>query len=198
MGVINSQSVANYKVLSTIGITPINHWVIYLFITLDEMILDQPWCLNIKCTTTANKVLALMTNGHLSVAHKWVNTKLPKIYQKYIDDNIDMTTLKHMTPHWLNKSHLTSASLTYTDKLKMRTSYVWLQQWTKPNLIILPKHALSNALTSYSTQSLPHQHNCNCLLVPNPVQWPPTDCPDHASQPRHLFIKQNLNVSCTK
>jgi len=67
-------------------------------ITLHELILDQPWCLNIEHMTTANKVLVLMTKGQLSVAHKGIDTKLPEIYQQHINNKIDMTTLKHMIP----------------------------------------------------------------------------------------------------
>jgi len=61
--------------------------------TLTELIDDQPWCLNIKKTTTANKVLITTTKENLSTARQWIDDTLPTIYSQFIADKIDVTML---------------------------------------------------------------------------------------------------------
>jgi len=99
--------------------------------TLYDDILQQPWCLSVERSTVENKVLVLTTKGQLNQAREWVDLQLPQLYEQHISDKIDVTTLKHMTPRRLNKPFLTTASTTYADKLKLRTSLI---SNTNPNL----------------------------------------------------------------
>jgi len=92
--------------------------------TLTELIDDQPWCLNIKKTTTANKVLITTTKENLSTARQWIDDTLPTIYSQFIADKIDVTMLKNIIPHCLDKPVLTTASTTYANKLKARTNNI--------------------------------------------------------------------------
>jgi len=91
--------------------------------TINEMILDQLWCLNVERTTTPNKVLVVTMKGQLNVAREWIDNTLPTLYNQYIDDKIDVTTLKHLTPRHLDKPSVTLASMIYAEKLKLCTSY---------------------------------------------------------------------------
>jgi len=91
--------------------------------TINNLILDQLWCLNVERTTTPNKVLIVTTKGQLAAACEWINNSLPALYTQHVDDKIDVTTLKHLTPHHLDKPNLTLALWTYAEKLKQCTNY---------------------------------------------------------------------------
>jgi len=67
--------------------------------TINDLILEQPWCLNVERTTTPNKVLIVTTKGQLTEAREWIDNSLPALYTQHVDDKIDVTTLKHLTPH---------------------------------------------------------------------------------------------------
>jgi len=62
--------------------------------TLYDTILDQPWCLSLESTTTANKVLLVTMKGQLTMACEWVDNQLLEIYQQHISDKLDVTTLQ--------------------------------------------------------------------------------------------------------
>jgi len=62
--------------------------------TLYDTILDQPWCLSLESTTTANKVLLVTMKGQLTMAREWVDNQLLEIYQQHISDKLDVTTLQ--------------------------------------------------------------------------------------------------------
>ncbi len=85
---------------------------------LAETILEQPWCLSHECTMTPNKILLVMTKGLLQSACKWVDKTLPDLYNQNITDKLDIT------PWWLDKPTITSASATYADKLKLHMAFV--------------------------------------------------------------------------
>jgi len=67
-------------------------------VTLQELIEDQEWCLNVDKTTTKNKVIITTTKPLLQKARDWLDLQLPTIYAQHIDDKIDATTLTHITP----------------------------------------------------------------------------------------------------
>jgi len=65
---------------------------------LQEKIEEQPWCLNVDCTKTQNKILIITTTDQLEKAHKWIDHNLITIYLANIMDKIDITTLRNITP----------------------------------------------------------------------------------------------------
>jgi len=91
-------------------------------VTLQELIEEQDWCLNVDKTTTTNKVLITTTKPLLQKARDWLDLNLPNIYVQHIDDKIDVTTLAHITPRCLDKPNLTVASRAYAAVLQSRTS----------------------------------------------------------------------------
>ncbi len=91
--------------------------------TINDLILEQQWCLNVERTTTPNKVLIVTTKGQLTEAHEWIDNSLPALYTQHVDAKLDVTTLKHLIPRRLDKPNLTSAAWTYAKKLKLRTNY---------------------------------------------------------------------------
>jgi len=85
---------------------------------LTEIIMSQPWCLSIKCSTTLNKVILITTIANLSTARTWVDDTLPAVYRQHISDKLDVTTMTQIIPCRLDKPILTSASCTYASQLK--------------------------------------------------------------------------------
>ncbi len=67
-------------------------------VTLQELIKEQEWYLNVDKTTTKNKVMITMTKPLLQKAREWLDTTLPIIYVQHIDDKINVTALAHITP----------------------------------------------------------------------------------------------------
>jgi len=86
--------------------------------TLYNTILGQPWCLNLECTTTVNKVLLAMTKGQLNAACNWVDNNLLVIYEQHISDKLDVTMLQNIVPRHLDKPVIPSSSKTYANQLK--------------------------------------------------------------------------------
>jgi len=62
--------------------------------------------------------------GQLATSCNWVNNTIPALYNQNVSDKIDVTTLQQMTPHCLNKLILTSASITYANRLKQCSSII--------------------------------------------------------------------------
>jgi len=62
------------------------------------------------------------------MARDWIDNSLPALYNQHVNDKIDVTTLKHLTPRRLDKPTVTSASMTYAEKLKLRTTYATTAQ----------------------------------------------------------------------
>jgi len=58
------------------------------------------------------------------MVRQWIDNTLPTIYSQFIDDKLDVTMLKHITPRRLNKPVLTTASTTYTNALKAQTNSI--------------------------------------------------------------------------
>jgi len=90
--------------------------------TLLELIADQTWCLSVEKTMIANKVILTTTKSNLEQARLWVDKTLIDIYNQHIDDKLDVTTIRHLTPRRLDKPQLTTASTTYAAMLKQRTT----------------------------------------------------------------------------
>ncbi len=90
--------------------------------TLLEIIAEQEWCLSVEKTTIHNKVLLTTTKMLLETACAWVDNALPDLYNQHIDDKLDVTTMRHLMPRRLDKPMLTSASTTYVEMLKQRTT----------------------------------------------------------------------------
>jgi len=55
-------------------------------IMINDMILEQPWCLNVECMTTTNKVLIITMKGQLSAAREWVDDSFLALYEQHVDD----------------------------------------------------------------------------------------------------------------
>jgi len=96
--------------------------------TINELILEQSWCLNVEQTTTPNKVLIVTTKGQLATAREWIDNSLPALYNQHVNNKINVTTLKHLTPRRLDKPTVTLASMTYAEKLKLHTTYTTTAQ----------------------------------------------------------------------
>jgi len=90
---------------------------------LYESILEQPWCISVERTNTPNKVLVMTMKGQLATACAWVDIKLPELYNQHVAGKLDVTTMKNLIPRRLDKPILTTAGMTYADKLKQRTSF---------------------------------------------------------------------------
>jgi len=90
--------------------------------TLQEVIEDQPWCLNVDKTITQNKVMIITTTKQLPQAPAWLDHSLPLLYEQHINDKINVTTLAHITPWRLDKPILTAVSTAYANALKQCTS----------------------------------------------------------------------------
>jgi len=90
--------------------------------TLLELIAEQTWCLSVEKTMIANKVILTTTKSQLEQAREWVDNTLVDIYNQHIDDKLDVTTIRHLTPRRLDKPLLTTASTTYAAMLKQRTT----------------------------------------------------------------------------
>jgi len=96
--------------------------------TINDMILEQPWCLNVERTTTTNKVLIVTMKVQLSAAQEWMDNFLPALYEQHVDDKIYVMTLKHLTLQHLDKLNITSATWSYTEKLKQCTTSATMAQ----------------------------------------------------------------------
>jgi len=133
--------------------------------TLYDTILDQPWCLSLERTTTANKVLLITTKGQLANAREWADTYLPAINTQNISDKLDVTILQHLSPQHLDKPVITSASQTYAEKLKLRTSIVTATPTKQNPLNRPPRHrtvkpadiSYAEATSKHSERSPPTQ-----------------------------------------
>jgi len=126
--------------------------------TLYDTILDQPWCLSLERTTTANKILLLTTKGQLATARAWVDTQLPAIYSQHISDKLDVTMLQQLIPRRLDKPIIMTASQTYADKLLLRMTVV-TATLTKQNPLNRPPchHIAKPADISYAEATSPRQ-----------------------------------------
>jgi len=146
--------------------------------TLNDVILDQPWCLNVERTTTNNKVLIVTTKGQLVAACEWIDNSLPALYDQHVGDKIDVTTLKNLTPRRLDKPILTTASWTYAEKLKQRTNYVSSTQqqgqFTRPPRARNTKHPnLSFAPTATSPSTIKTTTSGHTQPAPAQTKAPP-------------------------
>ena len=90
--------------------------------TLQEVIEDQTWCINVERTKINNKVMITTTKNQLENARKWLDETLPDLYETHIADKLDVTTLHRLSPRRLDKPVLTAASTAYADMLKTRTT----------------------------------------------------------------------------
>jgi len=159
--------------------------------TINNLILDQLWCLNIECTTTPNKVLIVTTKGQLAAACEWINNSLPALYTQHVDDKIDVTTLKHLTPRHLDNptSHWPHGHMQKSSSNAPTTPHQH-NRWV--NLTNHRKLATPNTPNSHSNQPQPQPHQSNKTwlqpkinqpLHSNQCCKPPTQLP--------LIIKQN-------
>jgi len=92
--------------------------------TLYDTMLDQPWCLSVKKTTTQHKVLLVMTKSQVLLARQWTDHTLPDLYQQHIAAQLDVTLLQQLTPRRLDKPLITLAATRYANNLKLCSSYI--------------------------------------------------------------------------
>ncbi len=131
--------------------------------TIAETILNQPWCLSLEKSTTANKVIIVTTKGQLTEARAWADNILPDLYTQNISDKLDVTTLKDLVPRRLDKPMITAASYNYAKQLQQRTSLVTTIP-TKHNSLNRPPRSriVKPADITYAEatrQSTPNQNN---------------------------------------
>jgi len=103
---------------------------------------------------TTNKVILVMTKSQLKTAHDWVDNQLPTLYDQYIADKIDITTLQQLTPRCLNKLILTTASTKYVEQLIKCTSYNTTQN-TNKQLNRPPRAQPSKPIVSFDEKLFP-------------------------------------------
>jgi len=155
--------------------------------TINDLILEQPWCLNVERTMTPNKVLVVTTKGQLTQACKWIDNSLPALYNQHVNDKINVTTLKHLIPRRLDKPNLTSTSMSYAEKLKLRTTYATtaqaLSQFTRPPrprntkhpdltyALAAPQPKLQTATVANRPQSAPPQPTIAAALPSAPFDY---------------------------
>jgi len=154
--------------------------------TLHEKILNQPWCLSLKKSTTPNKVLLVMTKGQVAAARDWVDNTLLTIYTQHILDKLDVTMLQQIVPRRLDKPVITAASHTYAEKFKQRTAMVTTAP-TKQNPLNRPprKRIVKPADITFAEQDFPRLPTTQQLPPaatiattandPAPTQQPPFD-----------------------
>jgi len=139
--------------------------------TLADIIMEQPWCLNVKKTSIHNKVLLTTTKTNLDTARTWIDTTLPSLYNQHVADKLDVTLIKKMIPHRLDKPILTSALTAYADKLKQRmagpqTGTPLVALTTQPPRNNKPK-ATGN---TFDEQSFPALTTKKPKVDPNPLK----------------------------
>jgi len=92
--------------------------------TLQEVITDQPWCLNAEKTTISNKIMITTTKDALEQARRWIDLMLVNLYEDHIEPVLDVMTLKpKMFPHHLDLPLQMVASMAYAKTLCNRATY---------------------------------------------------------------------------
>jgi len=176
--------------------------------TLADIIMAQPWCLNVEKTSIHNKVLLTTTKTHLDTARMWIDTTLPNLYNQHVADKLDVTLIKKMIPRRLDKPIMTSASTAYADKLKQRM--VNPPTGTSPTALTTqpPRHNKSKlsgitfdeqsfpALTTTKSNANPNPPKTNIPAPKNSQQAEPLAAPqfDYKAELQRLSVEIEMNL----
>jgi len=106
-------------------------------LTIHNLTCDQPWCYSVERIKIQNKILLVSNKQNLEQARKWVDKMLPATHSQHINNKLDITTLRQMTPRCLDKPILMAASTAYAKTLQQCTTTVNTtaespKQFTKP------------------------------------------------------------------
>jgi len=155
--------------------------------TLHDLLLEQPWCLNVEKTSIHNKVLLTTTKTNLETARTWIDNTLPGIYNQHVADKLDVTLIKKMIPRRLDKPIMTSASSAYADKLKQRTNDLSGGNQPTPLVTKPPRHTKTKAAgITFDEQSFPALTKQQPAKSPHTTQKSTSPAASNAATPATL------------